>query len=188
MESVGILMDTFVAGVTRHNTCPNPSCKNNVTGWGGGSTPAQQTGLTGFDRTTGARYTSGTFMLTPTGVAVPGVSYTASVQMRPNGNAMGNHDFYVAFTRSAGGDDQSNVFHDTGITANTVARRSHAVTAPALTTGIYIIIDGANAGAIGSIDFVACIYELTSTFTTYFDGDTLGATWDGTNGNSASSL
>lgn len=174
--------------MARHNLCTNPSATNDVTGWTGGATPVRQTGLTGFSRTTGARYSSGTFMQVAAGAASPGLDYTVSVDIRPNTNGIGSGTFYVAFTRSTGGDDFSHTVALGSIAANTVVRKAFTATAPANTTGVYLIIDGVNFGAVGSVDFTAVLYEQASSAGTFFDGDTPGASWDGTAGNSASTL
>ena len=55
---------------TRSNRSPNPAAKNNVTGYGyfsGGSSVAQATGLSGYSRTTGARFTSSGTPISPVG-------------------------------------------------------------------------------------------------------------------------
>lgn len=177
--------------MTRHNLCPNPAVSVNNTGWGGGSTPARITGLTGFPVTTGAHYTSGTFMQLPTGAASPGLQYTGSVYVRPNGAGIGGGTFYLAFTRSSGGDDFSHTVAIPSIPADTVVRLDLTATSLANTTGVYIILDGINSGAIpGGTHVTACLLE-QATLDDYFDGDVPGpptSSWDGTTGLSPSTL
>lgn len=177
----------------RHNLSTNPALKNNVTGWGGGSTPAQATGVSGAPsgRTTAALYTSGTFAQVAAGAASPGLDYTISVEIHPNGSGIGSGTFYVAFTRSAGGDDFSHTFALGSITANTWARVGFTATAPANTTGVYLIIDGVNFASLGGgqgAHITALLYEQASSVGSYFDGDSPSGSWDGTNGNSTSTL
>lgn len=180
-----------VASSTRHNVCTNPSCTNNVTGWGGGSTPTRQTGLTGFPVTTGARYSSGTFMQTAAGAASPGLAYTVSMYVRPNGANASGGTLYLVFQRSSGGDDFSHTASLGTLNNGAVTRISLAnVVAPANTTGIYLLVDGIglNLGGAGNVDFTAVLAEQATAVDTWFDGDSAGATWDGTAGNSASTL
>lgn len=169
---------------TRHNLCTNPACKNNVTGWGGGSTPAQQnvTGL-GFDRDTAARYTAGTYSSTATGAVSPATEYTASVYLRPASNSSGT--LYIEWTLSSGGPSYSSTAYTA--TAGTVTRVAITATSPALATAAGIILDGVNY-AFNTTDITAVLIEQAAAADTYFDGDTVGATWDGADGNSASTL
>lgn len=175
----------------RQNTCTNPSCTNNVTGWGGASTPTRQTGLTGFPVTTGARYSSGSFMQTQAGVASPGLAYTGSMYVRPNGANAGGGTLFLVFQRSSGGDDFGHTVSLGTLTNNVVTRISLAnITAPANTTGIYLLVDGIglNLGGAGNVDFTAVLLEQTAAVDTFFDGDTASASWDGAAGNSSSTL
>lgn len=177
--------------MTRHNVCTNPSCTANVTGWGGASTPTRQTGLSGFPVTTGARYSSGSFMQTQTGAASPGLAYTGSMYVRPNGANASGGTLFLVFQRSSGGDDFSHTVSLGTLTNNVVTRISLAnVTAPANTTGIYLLVDGIglNLGGAGNVDFSAVLLEQAAAVDTFFDGDSAGGSWDGTAGNSASTL
>ncbi len=172
--------------MTRHNACTNPACGSNVTGWGGGSTPTRVTGLSGFPVTTGAQYTSGTFQQTQSGVAVPGTTYTGSIYIRSNGLDQNSKTFYLGFTRSSGGDDFSNNT-SISISNGVVTRLSLTAVAPALATGVYVLVDGINAGVV-PIDITAVLLEAASGVDTYFDGNSSGGSWDGTANNSASTL
>jgi hypothetical protein len=172
---------------TRHNLNTNPGAKNNVTGWqqSGANAPAQATGLSGAPRTTGAIYTSGTYQTTSLGAASPATQYTMSVYVFSTA-VQNSKTLYANFTRSAGGDVQPNST-TVSIAANTWTRVSITVTSPALTTGAGLLLDGANAG-VAPVTLTAMLVEQVASLDTYFDGDTSGATWDGTNGNSASTL
>lgn len=168
----------------RHNLCTNPAAKNNVTGWGGGSTPAQQdvTGL-GFDRTTAARYTSGTYCSTATGTVSPATEYTLSVYLRPASNSSGT--LYIEWTRSSGGPTYTSTAYTA--TAGAVTRVSITGTSPALAIAAGIVLDGVNY-AFNTTDVTMVLVEQAGTLDTYFDGDSDGASWDGADGSSASTL
>lgn len=56
--------------------------------------------------------------------------------------------------------------------------------APALATGIYLVVDSLVVG----FELTAFQYEKVGALDTYFDGDTAGAAWDGADGNSTSTL
>lgn len=173
--------------MTRQNLCQNPACGSNVTGWtGGAGAPARVTGLSGFPVTTGAQYTSGTYQQTPSGAASPGVTYTGSLYIRSNGLDQNGKTLYLVFVRSSGGDDFS---HTTpiSITSGVVTRISLTAVAPANTTGVYLLADGINA-AVVPIDLTAVLLEASGSADTYFDGDSPGASWDGTPDNSSSTL
>lgn len=179
-------------GVTRHNVALNPALKNAITGWTGAngtSDLVRVTGLSGFPRTTGALYSSGGFAQSPTGVATPGTVYTASlyiattVAVSPSGGVL-----FLAFTRSAGGTDFSHSVNVGTIPAQTVTRISiENITAPANTTGAYIVLDGINFGFV-ACDITALLIEPSPAVGAYFDGDSPGASWDGADGDSASTV
>jgi hypothetical protein len=172
---------------TRHNLCPNPACGSNVTGWGGGSTPTQTTGLTGLPVTTGARYTANGYIQTPAAAASPGVTYTVSAYVANNsGFNSGTKTVYLTFVRSVGGDDFSQTT-TTSLLNGAVTRVSHTGVAPANTTGVYLIIDTLNGTTGTGFDVTACLME-AATLGPYFDGNTPGASWDSTPDNSTSTF
>lgn len=173
--------------MSRQNLSPNPACGSNVTGWGGGSTPTRVTGLGGLPVTTGAHYSANSFAQTPTGAASAGVTYTASMYVNNNaGVAFNGKTLYFAFTRSSGGDDFSQT---TTVNIPTgVSRISFTGVAPANATGLYLILDTFNATLGSGVDLTACLLEASGSLGTYFDGNTAGASWDGTPDNSTSTL
>lgn len=182
----------------RINLCPNPALSatpQSTAGWSGGAgAPAAVSGLSGFPAgiTTGAHYTAGSFMTLPIGAASAGLSYTGSVYLRPNGAGIGGGTFYLAFTRSAGGDDFSNFIALGAVASNAVERRSLTATAPANTTGVFIVLDGFNSGSIpGGVHASACLLEQSASLGSYFDGFVPGppdSDWSGTPGLSTSTL
>jgi hypothetical protein len=172
---------------TRHNTCVNPACSVNVSGWAGASTPTRVTGLAGMNRTTGARYTSGGFIQTPAGAAAPGNVVTMSLDILTEVFDDPSVDVYFFVTRSAGGDAQVGAIDSTTLTNNVVKRIAITRTCPANTTGAYVIIDGVNM-VISPTNYTALLTEVAPAADTYFDGDSPGATWDGTAGLSASTF
>lgn len=172
---------------TRQNLCVNPASGANVTGYGGGATPTRVTGLTGYPVTTGAQWTAGTFQQTPTGSASPGVAYTASMYVTSASFAQAGKTLYLAFTRSAGGDDFTANVSVNLPTPGTVYRVSITATAPALTTGAYLLLDAINA-SVSAVTITAVLVEAVGTLDTYFDGNTASAVWDGTANNSTSTL
>lgn len=176
---------------TRNNYCPNPGMKNNVTGWGGGSTPTRSTGLTGLPRTTGAHYSASGFAQLPavSGITVgPGETWTLSVYFQNNtGSSLGSRAFYFVAQRSIGGDDFSQSVNFVLATGTT--RLEITKVTPANTTGLYALVDSFNATVGSGVEITACLYEKVSgPADTYFDGDTASAVWDGVDGNSTSTL
>ena len=176
--------------MTRHNACPNPACGANVTGWsGGGGAPVRVTGVTGPPVSSAARYTTAGFVRLPTGVAAPGLAYTLSVYIKNNTGAFHfGKPMFFSCTRSAGGDDfqagTDTPPMDIGATVRAVITR----TTPALTTGVYLIIDSMPGDVGAGLDLTAVLYEEGAAVDTYFDGNTEGAAWDGAVHNSASTF
>lgn len=173
--------------MARHNLCTNPACGTNVTGWTSTSgAPTRATDIVGLPVATGVRWTANGFVQTPTVAAVAATQYTCSFYIANNsGFASGTKTVYLAFERSAGGTDFSNTA-SVSYPAGQVTRASVTATAPANTTGMYLVIDGIFGATGTGFDISAVLYEIAATADTYFDGDSAGASWDGTADNSAS--
>ncbi|MCK2219707.1 hypothetical protein MF672_038820 [Actinomadura sp. ATCC 31491] len=170
---------------TRHNLCVNPCLTNNATGWGGEATPARAA-VTGFDRPNAAEYTAGTFIRTAGGAAVAGQEYTLSVYVRPNNAFSAGGNIYVEWRNASDGViSYSNGSYS--LTANVVTRASVTATAPAGAATAQIILDGTNY-TVTTVHATMCLIEAGSVLGDYFDGDSPSAAWDGTPGNSSSTL
>jgi hypothetical protein len=173
----------------RHNTCLNPALKSDATGWGGNSTPTR-TDVTGegFSRQYAARYTSGTFTRSAPGAASPGLAYTLSVYVwMDSAFAHVTGTIYVEWRKA---NDDIIQYDSTGydVPGRVVSRISVTATAPALTAKAHIITDGVNFASSPS-DFTMVLIEQAASLDSYFDGDTTpGGSWDGADGNSASTL
>lgn len=170
---------------TRTNLCQNPCLSVSAAGWGGDTTPSRVTGLTGFPRSTGASYTtSGTFVRTQLGNVTAGVQYTLSVYIRANNLPISSGNIYAEWTGS--GTSYTNTAYSAS--QSVVTRISHTGTAPAGATAVAVIIDGVGNFTINNLDVTAVLIEAAAAVDTYFDGDTPGASWDGTTGLSSSTL
>lgn len=170
---------------TRHNTCINPAIANDVAGWAGGSTPVL-TAVTGFGRPNAARYSTGTFLTSASGAAVPAGTYTLSAYVRSASFAISGN-VYIEWLNGVGG-----VISDTAGTPysaplSTVTRVSITGVAPANTATCRLILDGVNF-SVNVVDITMLLIEQVGVLDTYFDGATAGATWDGVAGSSASTL
>ena len=176
----------------RRNLHPNPSLKNNITGnatdWT--STPSgyvRQTGLTGMDRTTGFGG-SGAIdpVTTPRFAVVAGQQYVASIQAKTG--ASNTFKMLINwYAGTSGGSFISNSGTAISFTVNGTQRcEIGPYTAPAGAGGGYLRIIEIDST---TVSLGALIVEQTGTpGITYFDGDTTGATWEGTAGNSTSVL
>lgn len=176
----------------RRNLSVNPSLKNNTTGnatdWT--SSPsgyARQTGVSGMDRTTGFGGSGAKDIITtPRFAAVAGQQYVASVQVKTG--ASNTFKMLINwYTGTASGTFISNSGTSVSFTVNGTQRcEIGPYTAPVGAGGGYLrIIEVDNTTAT----FAGLIAEQTGTGSlTYFDGDTTGATWEGTAGNSTSAL
>jgi hypothetical protein len=169
----------------RQNLCPNPALKVSNSGWAGSSTPTRSTGLTGLPRTTGAHYSINGYASTPACAASAGVTYTASLYFQNNTSTpLGSKTVYFVWKKP--GDDfgtTKTVSLPTGVT-----RIDFTATSPAGTTGFYLLVDSFDASIGGGCDLTAVLFEQVGALDSYFDGDTSGASWDGTNGLSTSTL
>jgi hypothetical protein len=168
--------------VARHNLCVNPCLTNDVSGWGGGSTPTL-TAVSGFGRPNAARYTSGTFLMSATGAVTAGLTYTLSTYVRSTNNSSGT--LYIEWTNGTGGKSYTTTAYS--LVAGTVTRLSISGTAAAGIVTAGILLDGVNY-SLNTTDVTMVLVEPVGTLDTYFDGGSPGATWDGTPGNSASTL
>lgn len=174
--------------MTLRNLCPNPTAKNNATGWGGPGTPVRQTSLTGMPRSTGVRCTTGTnYVQTPTGSVAAGDVITVSFYIKNStgGTIASGKQVFVAYTRSVGGDTFPESFNTAalGVDGNVQRASFTCAAAPANATGIYLVIDQLPT----NVDITAVAYDPSGTLNAYKDGDDSGWAWDGTDGNSSSS-
>lgn len=174
--------------MTRHNLCPNPACGSNATGWAGTASPARVTGLTGLPVTTGANATGSGFITTPTAVCAPGQVMTVSFYVKNNtgGTIAGGKQVFISYTRSSGGDTFPESFNTPalGVNGNVIRASFTTAAAPALATGLYLLIDN----LVLDVEVTAVLLENGSTLDTYFDGNTASCTWDGTANNSTSTF
>ena len=173
---------------TRHNLSPNPACGTDTTGWIAQGSLARTTSITGMPVTTGIAVTGNGFVKTPTAVAAPGDVFTVSFYIKNNSGSTisPGKQVFISYTRSAGGDTFPESFNTASIGVDGNVQRASFTTAaaPADTTGIYLTIDQLVVG----IEVSATLPEKVGTLDSYFDGNTAGATWDGTTNNSTSTL
>lgn len=166
----------------RTNESPNPSCKNNTTGWFGGS---RTTTLTGTVRTTGYRSSGmgSDTVIAAEGDGAPSVAWTDSVHIRPTASGVTasiSMQFYNGGTFLSSADGST-----VGLTAGAWTRLSVTGNAPSNTTRIRTTVSTTGSGLV---DLAGHLLERSNTLGIYFDGDTANAVWDGTNGNSTSTL
>lgn len=172
----------------RQNLCPNPAAKVNATGYAGSGTPTRATDFpANCPRQTGVRATASGFIQSPAAPCAPGDVFTVSFYQH-NGSAafQFGRTVYIGYTRSSGGDTFPETFN-TGTLGDigTVARTSFTTAAaPANATGIYVLWDSLVAG----LGMTAVLLEKVSALDAYGDGDVPGWEWDGTAGNSASTM
>jgi hypothetical protein len=172
----------------RQNLCPNPAAKADATGYTGSGTPARATDFpANCPRQTGVRATTSGFIQSPAAPCAPGDVFTVSFYQH-NGSAafQFGRTVYVAYTRSSGGDTFPETFN-TGTLGDigAVARTSFTTAAaPVNATGIYVLWDSLAVG----LGMTAVLLEKVSALDAYGDGDVPGWTWDGTAGNSGSTM
>jgi len=168
--------------VARINLCVNPSLKNNTTDWYAGAAFTRVTGQTGFpNRTTGYQVSTNGDIAAPQGAVTAGQVYSFQAQIKPNytGTVQAQINWYANNSYLSSSAEQ--VF---AVTNGTASKVWITATAPAGATSALLNI-GDNASTVVATEV---LYEQSGTVNGYFDGDTTGATWNGTNGNSASTL
>lgn len=174
--------------MTRQNLAPNPAAKVNATGYSGPATPARVTDIpANCPRQTGVRSTASGYMQTPAAPCAAGDVFTVSFYQH-NGSAsfQFSKTVYVSYTRSSGGDTFPETFN-TGTLGDVgaVARTSFTTAAaPANATGIYLIWDGLPIG----LAMTGLLLEKVGALDVYGDGDVPGWEWDGSAGNSSSTM
>lgn len=173
----------------RHNLCLNPALGVDVTGWGGGSTPARVS-VTGFSRPTAAEYTTGSYASTAAtgvGAVTVGLAYTVSVYVRTVNFNVNSGSIYVEWLTS-GGSGFGYPAASYSLAAATIGRVSVTATAPTGAVACRAIVDGINL-PINPTHFTMVLIEQAPALDIYFDGDTSpGGSWDGTPGLSGSTL
>jgi len=179
---------------TRTNLAPNPALKVNATGWTAvdnlGSTLSDWVRSTAVSatlpRTTGFKGTSAGDVLPPRAAVSAGQSYMWAVSVRAltdlSANMLVNY-----YTAVSGGSFVANSGPTTPLVLASGATSRFVVgpyTVPATAVAGYLKLNDLD----GAAEVTAYQVELASTFGAYFDGDSPGASWDGTAGNSTSTI
>ena len=174
---------------TRVNRAPNPALAVSAAGWTGPSGWARSTSVGGsLPRATGFEGTTAGDVLTPRAAVTAGQSYRWAVSVRATGGALSANllvNYYAAlsggaFVANSGPTVPLNLA--SGATARFVLG---PYTVPAGAVSGYLKLNDLDAGC----EVTAYQVELSSTYNgTYFDGATAGASWDGTVGESTSTI
>ncbi|MFC3986794.1 hypothetical protein [Streptosporangium jomthongense] len=175
--------------MVRHNLCLNPCLSNDVAGWGGGSTPTRVASPAGFDRPYAAEYTTNSYAFTAAtanGAVVEGLTYTLSAYVRTSTFSVNSGTLYVEWLTESG---TGFGYPSSGFTmpAQTITRVGMTATAPANAVAVRLIIDAINFPINPSV-ITKALTEQVGALDEYFDGDSVGGSWDGTPGNSSSTL
>ena len=179
----------------RRNLAPNPALKVNATGWSAADNlgalladwvRSAAVGAT-LPRTTGFAGTSAGDVFTPRAAVAAGQSYYWAVSVRATGGALSANMLVNFYTAVSGGTFVAN----SGATVPLVLA---AGATARFTLGPYTVPAGATAGYLklndlgAGCEVTAYQVESASTFGAYFDGDSVGASWDGVAGNSTSTI
>lgn len=184
-------------GAAGRNLCPNPAAGTDVVGYTGiAGTVARATGLSGYDRTTGAVMTTTS---TGTGYAethyppfvsaadLGGQTWTGSVQWSASAIPAGGLDVFLIFM-DGGGALLGFPFATPAVTAGAVVRTTVSGIAPTGTKQVAMWIRGISVPIGWALTTSAARYAVTNDSSmTYFDGDSSGWGWDGASEDSSSS-
>lgn len=172
----------------RRNRCPNPCFKYNITNWSaiGGAT---RTAVSGFARPFAYRKTgsTGSFAIySARASAVPGEVWTSSLYIRSNvaRTVAPDLDYYNGSGTYISGQDGGFL----NLVAGVVTRLSLAGTTPANTAQIQMSIYWDATSTSDVMDVTMLMHEKVAALDSYFDGDTVDASWDGLDGNSTSTF
>lgn len=174
--------------MSRVNLCLNPAAKVNLTGWSGSATPVRATDFPAYcPRQTGVRASTSGFLQSAAAPCSAGDVFTVSFYMHNGSSAFQfNRTVYIGYTRSTGGDTFPETFNTAvlGDIGNVIRTSFTTAAAPANATGIYVIWDSLAVG----LGMTAVLLEKASALDAYGDGDVPGWTWDGSAGNSSSTM
>lgn len=185
----------------RTNLVPNPALKVDATGWKAvsSSSSSSSPGLSSWARSTSVdaslpRTTGFEGTETPVDIIPPRAAVTAgqqyywSVSIKALGSISGADLLVNYYDGLAGGSFVGN-------SGSSVPLSMSSGQVTRVTLGPYTVPSGAVSGFLklndinAGVEVTAYHVELASTWTgSYFDGDTLGASWDGTSGLSTSTI
>lgn len=174
----------------RVNLCPNPALKSNSTGWAFPSGYARSTSVTTLPRTTGVKGTSAPSapIIGPQTPVVTGSQYCVSFSIHyTNVSGTNTFDYGIDWYNSSGSYLSSTAYSTrTSAAFGITERLEHGpMTAPTNAAKAVLVLSNLDSGC----EVTAVLFEQTSTTgQSYFDGDTTGAGWLGTVGNSASQI
>lgn len=177
----------------RFNKCPNPAGKVNITNWATNRTLSRLTTLTGFARTTGGQISSGGsagteyYIIPDRAVASAGQLWTGSIGFKLSATLDAN--VFLLFLDASLNVLSAPAGGQFTATAGTPYRSFASGTAPTSTAqvGIQVSMIGGVLNT-DTLQATQALLEQVGTNETYFDGDSPYASWDGTPGNSTSTL
>jgi len=170
----------------RTNLADNPALKTNATGWTGPSGWARSTSVdAGLPRTTGFEGSTVGDVAPPRAAVTAGSSYYWAVYVKAIVAQSGTLQVQYYDAPSGG--------TLIGTSGTSVPLSAGAGTVVRYVLGPYTVPTGATHGylKLGNVsqgEITGYQVELASTFGAYFDGDSTGATWNGTSGNSTSTV
>jgi hypothetical protein len=167
----------------RKNLVANPALTTSEAGWTLFNASRANNNLTNLDRTSGITINASGYAVSPPIPVTPGTVMTGSYHARQatTGTIQINLEW-----RNADGDFLSQATFNRAITANTSTRVSATGTVPAGAAVCVIVASTFPSNVAASV--TAFMVEESGSTGTYFDGDTLGAYWNGAPGVSTSTL
>lgn len=190
-------------GRARVNACPNPALAVDATGWTSANAAGvlSRVAVTGMDRPYAIRCTqtaepfAQTIVWAPSAPAQPDQRWSATLQFRVLDTPKADAEFYVQFVYigSGGALLAGGVGSPVKPVSGTVYRRSVAAgAAPAGTAACAVrLVVGSTTGTAmlegTRVDITAArVEQIVDPYLPYADGDTVGWSWDGTAGATAS--
>lgn len=160
----------------RNNACPNPGLKVNAAGWFGGA----RVNVTGFPRPQAFQISSNTDGGPPRGDITGGQQHTLSGYVRVN--ASGTLSLRIHWYRNGAYLSQtSNVGFE--VSTNVIRRVNITATAPSTADEALLFFP-----SVGATRTVTAVLIEQGGLGDYFDGDSPGGSWTGTDGLSPSTL
>jgi hypothetical protein len=168
--------------VRRRNLCPNPALKYNAADYFGPDGSSRVTGLTGMVRPAGYNQGGKGLWVGPRGDVRAGDTYTFSAFLKGVSGATSGRCYIDWYTRGGHYLASTRSTSWSVLNGQVIRVDSGAQKAPNRAAEALLVISQNDA----RITATGLLYEESDTVGTYFDGDTPGAVWTGTDGNSES--
>lgn len=179
----GSLFTDSAPAVTRVNDCPNPFLKTASTGWFGTGTGRVST--TGLDRAFAFQVNVASSCSAPTISALPSQERTHSFYVKPSASGVQARVSIQSYDGGSFIDSLDGTYVSVPSGVWTRISYSRTLSSNSAVDSCRTVVSSTGSG---TLQISKALYEETLTLEDYFDGDSPNAVWNGTDGNSSSTL